>query len=266
MHRIGRDSLSILDVRTYGVTQDDILIFTFGEIDVRCHIKKQSELQQRSTSEIIETLAINYLKTILQNKALYPKITCIVSSVLLPRTPIFNPLYPFMESLLKEPSSQSFLNHQLKTLCQASNILFLDFYPHYANSDGTLNPLLSDGTVHIHPDFDLPIRASLFALLSKNKLYDTFMHLFLTPWRNVKFLVFFSLLFTTLTAEVYDCFPFFNELELLQLRLEELSPVVDRFVLVESPHLVFGQSKTSLLRREQTPLFTFSRQNHSHRN
>ncbi len=33
---------------------------------------------------------------------------------------------------------------------------------------------------------------------------------------------------------IYDCFTFFNELEVLRLRLEELWEVVDRFVLVEA--------------------------------
>ncbi|MFL5729196.1 MAG: hypothetical protein ACJ75J_06890 [Cytophagaceae bacterium] len=33
---------------------------------------------------------------------------------------------------------------------------------------------------------------------------------------------------------IYDCFAFFNELDLLELRLNELSPVVDKFVLVEA--------------------------------
>ena len=33
---------------------------------------------------------------------------------------------------------------------------------------------------------------------------------------------------------IYDCFSFFNELDLLELRLNELNPVVDQFVLVES--------------------------------
>ena len=33
---------------------------------------------------------------------------------------------------------------------------------------------------------------------------------------------------------VYDCFPFFNELDLLKVRLQLLSPVVDRFVVVEA--------------------------------
>jgi len=34
--------------------------------------------------------------------------------------------------------------------------------------------------------------------------------------------------------KVYDCFLFFNELDLLEIRLNELSEVVDKFVIVES--------------------------------
>src|SRR5690349_20249777 len=32
----------------------------------------------------------------------------------------------------------------------------------------------------------------------------------------------------------YDCFTFFNELDLLEIRLNVLNPIVDKFVLVES--------------------------------
>jgi beta-1,4-mannosyl-glycoprotein beta-1,4-N-acetylglucosaminyltransferase len=42
---------------------------------------------------------------------------------------------------------------------------------------------------------------------------------------------------------VYDCFIFFNELELLELRLEELSNVVDKFVLVEATKTFRGKKK-----------------------
>jgi beta-1,4-mannosyl-glycoprotein beta-1,4-N-acetylglucosaminyltransferase len=42
---------------------------------------------------------------------------------------------------------------------------------------------------------------------------------------------------------IYDCFTFFNELELLEIRLHELDPWVDRFVLVESPETFSGNSK-----------------------
>lgn len=46
-----------------------------------------------------------------------------------------------------------------------------------------------------------------------------------------------------LKAEVYDCFTFFNELELLRLRFEELNDVVDHFVIVESNTSFTGKNK-----------------------
>lgn len=42
---------------------------------------------------------------------------------------------------------------------------------------------------------------------------------------------------------VHDCFLFFNELDALEIRLEELDPVVDRFVLVEATTTFSGQPK-----------------------
>lgn len=44
---------------------------------------------------------------------------------------------------------------------------------------------------------------------------------------------------------IYDCFTFNNELDLLEIRLNELSKVVDKFVLVESP-ITFSGLKKSL--------------------
>jgi beta-1,4-mannosyl-glycoprotein beta-1,4-N-acetylglucosaminyltransferase len=46
-----------------------------------------------------------------------------------------------------------------------------------------------------------------------------------------------------MTRKVYDCFTFFNELDILEIRLEEMSEVVDRFVLVEATQTFQGKSK-----------------------
>ncbi|MBS3905292.1 MAG: hypothetical protein KGZ39_08210 [Simkania sp.] len=43
--------------------------------------------------------------------------------------------------------------------------------------------------------------------------------------------------------KVYDCFPFFNEFEVLRIRLDELHDVVDYFVLVESIETQRGHPK-----------------------
>ena len=43
--------------------------------------------------------------------------------------------------------------------------------------------------------------------------------------------------------KVYDCFVFYNELDILEIRLNTLDPFVDHFVLVESTHTFTGQPK-----------------------
>lgn len=43
--------------------------------------------------------------------------------------------------------------------------------------------------------------------------------------------------------KIYDCFTFFNELDLLEVRLEMLDPVVDHFVLSEFPVTYLGNPK-----------------------
>lgn len=48
---------------------------------------------------------------------------------------------------------------------------------------------------------------------------------------------------TVTHAELYDCFTFFNELELLKVRFEELYNVVDHFVLVEASKTFAGDPK-----------------------
>ena len=45
--------------------------------------------------------------------------------------------------------------------------------------------------------------------------------------------------------KIIDAFCFFNELDMLELRLQILSPYVDHFIIVEADHTFSGQPKTS---------------------
>lgn len=56
-------------------------------------------------------------------------------------------------------------------------------------------------------------------------------------------LLFFLSVCFSLKAKIYDAFPFFNELELLSIRLEELDSVVDYFVIVEATKTFSGDPK-----------------------
>jgi hypothetical protein len=47
-------------------------------------------------------------------------------------------------------------------------------------------------------------------------------------------------------AKIYDCFPFFNELDILDIRLHELNDVVDHFVICESAYTFTGAPKPKI--------------------
>ena len=55
-------------------------------------------------------------------------------------------------------------------------------------------------------------------------------------------------------GKIYDGFMFFNELELLEIRLNELDQVIDKFILVESPVTHSGNPKP-LYYQENAHLF-----------
>jgi hypothetical protein len=50
---------------------------------------------------------------------------------------------------------------------------------------------------------------------------------------------------------IFDCFTFFNELDILDIRLEELSPVVDKFVIVEADLTFQGNPKPFYFEQER---------------
>jgi tetratricopeptide (TPR) repeat protein len=57
---------------------------------------------------------------------------------------------------------------------------------------------------------------------------------------------------------VFDCFTFYNELDLLEMRLEELNDVVDFFVAVEAPWTFQGQPKSLILKENMARFERFA--------
>jgi beta-1,4-mannosyl-glycoprotein beta-1,4-N-acetylglucosaminyltransferase len=59
---------------------------------------------------------------------------------------------------------------------------------------------------------------------------------------------------------IFDCFPFFNEFELLRIRLHELSPFVSKFLLVEAPESFTGNPKPLWFKERAGEFAEFSSQ------
>lgn len=169
MHRVGRDGLSIINLPAWGIEEGQVVIFAFGEIDARCHIGKQRDVFNRTTEEIIATLVQNYLNTILLNRLAFNELTCVVYSVTPPTDIVFNPQYPAYGSLIDRVEITKRLNHRLAQMCKEMGFHFLDVYNDYADAMGVLRVELSDGNVHINPEFSGPIIAKLSQLISKEQ-------------------------------------------------------------------------------------------------
>jgi hypothetical protein len=66
MHTFGRLGLKLLNIREYGVNENDIVIFCFGEIDCRNHVHKHAS-KKKTYKDVIDELVINYFDSINKN-------------------------------------------------------------------------------------------------------------------------------------------------------------------------------------------------------
>lgn len=166
MYRMGRDGLSFLNIKDYGVRDNDAVVFAFGEIDVRCHIGKQGFLQNRDIETIIEELASNYIQTILDNKAQFENLICLIYSVTPPTDIRNNPSFPIYGPIDQRIFITKKLNENLEQKCKEYDLYFIDVYEDYSDSRGILRVELSDGDVHIHPLQYKYIEEELYLLLT----------------------------------------------------------------------------------------------------
>jgi len=167
MHRVGRDTLACVNIRNYGVKEHDVVVFVFGEIDIRCHIGKQRDQSGRDLIEVITTLANNYCSSIVANKNLFHNVYCIALSPLPPidgkeRECAAFPIYGPLEDRV---SIHKMLIRQLEISCKEHNIGFCDISNFFSKSDGSLDETKADDRVHVNPAFNDPIKKTVIAHL-----------------------------------------------------------------------------------------------------
>lgn len=172
MHRIGRDGLSGFNIFHYGVTEEDIAVFIFGEIDVRVHIGKQKDHMKRDLDEVIKTLTSNYIHTIIDNKNLFNNVTFIIMSVMPPAPNHVSDSkeYPVYGDVQDRVLIAKKINTQLEALAFKNGFLFLDIYPLYADAQGILREELSDGGVHAAMNSNSLVKNALFKLTEEHAI------------------------------------------------------------------------------------------------
>jgi hypothetical protein len=160
MHRVGRDNLKFAD---FNVPKNGVLISCFGEIDTRCHIKRQCDLQ-RDEDEIIQTLVTNYINTIKLNQsegythiAIMSIVPCLEyqfwkSDPLKTPIPYFGSgdhLNPFEGSLDERKRYIKKINRLLEKEAKINGFYYLNIYDYYKNENEFLPVDMTDGGCHL---------------------------------------------------------------------------------------------------------------------
>lgn len=164
MEQFATEKKKILDIRKFGVSNGDIIVFVFGEIDVRQRIGKA--IGNKSLTEVIDTLTMQYFDAIRQNVQNYEELTIVIMGIIPPVDKLYLEKYENISNRIQFTRN---LNLRLKNLCQLHNYYFLDIYDLYAQSDGALDKRYSDETVHINPLYNKPIKEHLLKLIASSK-------------------------------------------------------------------------------------------------
>ena len=129
------------------IPKNGLWIFCFGEIDVRCLIYNQIHEKKRQEDEVINTLVDNYIDNCL---SVYSEIG--IMSVVPPsrHDPEKNNVnFPFIGSDKDRSRYTCKLNSRLEEKCKEKNLLYINIYDAYKDSEGFLSREYSDGDVHI---------------------------------------------------------------------------------------------------------------------
>lgn len=169
MHRVGRDGIDSIvpqegNLSRLNPNAGEVVVFAFGEIDVRCHIGKQRDQNKRNLDEIIQTLVDRYIESIVKFKKAHSDVDCIVFMVVPPTDGAFNKDYPLYGSLKDRIHITKKMNAVLEKRCGEAGIGFLDVYDFYADLQGAMRDDLREN-VHIEPNFNQPVKNRLMDMI-----------------------------------------------------------------------------------------------------
>lgn len=152
-YSFGRETLGRCDIRKYNIHNGDTIVFSFGELDCRCHVHKYVNATT-TYQQVIDPIVENYFKAIKLNvdvSKIKLKNVCvynIVPPIQKDRTPE-NLEYPFIGTDEERKQYTLYFNQKIKELCIIYNYIFFDIYDKHIDENGFLRKEMSDGLVHI---------------------------------------------------------------------------------------------------------------------
>jgi hypothetical protein len=167
-YTFGQKRTGLLDISWggFGVQDGDCVLFSFGEIDCRCHVHK-FVTAEKGYQEVIDELVRNYFVAIKENVDKFRMVRTFVLSITAPvdkdDPTIKNcPNYPFLGSNADRIRYVAHFNRRIRETCEAYGYTYFNAHDRYVGEDGLLRKELSDGYVHMRDT------AGLVALLEEH--------------------------------------------------------------------------------------------------
>jgi len=148
MHGIGKSRvIPKFDAREH--TPESTLCFVFGEVDCRCHIKRQKDAG-RDEDEIVRELVNGYFNTILQSIITFKKIV-IVGVIPPARYKDFphDGEWPVLGTDEERVRFTSKVNGLIEQISNQNNLIYFNPYDYYTREDGTFKYEFSDDILHL---------------------------------------------------------------------------------------------------------------------
>lgn len=179
----GFEKLNAINIKNYNVNDEDIVCFSLGEVDCRCHIHKYKE----NYEEIINKIINNYFLAIKLNEDQFKNLKICVISIPPPvsKKDYTNKYgYPMLGEDEHRVKYTKYMNLKIKENCEIYNYSFLNIYDEYCDNKGLLNPLYSDNICHIiDPIF---AKQKLFKILDEYNIKDKILNYIIEQFGDEK--------------------------------------------------------------------------------
>ena len=136
---------------TISVEDGDVVIFSLGEIDCRCHIHKHIN-DKNTYMSIIDEIVKNYAIAIETSISGFKNLIVCIYNVVPPVNKHNCHEYapqPFLGSDEERKQYVLYFNKKLREVCMEKKYIFFDIYDKYTDEFGFLSKALSDDNVHI---------------------------------------------------------------------------------------------------------------------
>ena len=160
----------VVDLRKLGIRSEQAVLFSYGEIDVRCHVERLAKIRDCGFDAVISALVALYIKEILRLvQDFRDELVAFALAVPPPSDLNENPRVPFYGALSDRAAITKLFNKILEASCLKQvepKLHFFQPFAQFTSGDGTLNHAFSDGHVHVDSVHCKPIHQQLTAELA----------------------------------------------------------------------------------------------------